>query len=83
MTNRCPLTYEECGEKNRPRKNDFLEYFAKKRLGLTQKSIDQTLNRIAAACPKWIKLIQYSFLSTAMRHQYLKLLETRLCVLMM
>ena len=69
------------GKKNRLRKNDFLEYFAKERLGLTQKSIDQTLNRIAAACPKWTTLIQNSFLSTTMKHQYLKLLETRLGLL--
>jgi serine/threonine-protein kinase HipA len=69
------------GKKNRLRKNDFLEYFARERLGLTPKSIDQTLNRISAARPKWTQLIQNSFLSTPMRHQYLKLLETRLRVL--
>jgi serine/threonine-protein kinase HipA len=66
------------GKKNRLRKNDFLDYFARERLGLTQKSIDQTLIQIAAASPKWIKRIQNSFLSAEMKRRYLKLLETRL-----
>ena len=65
------------GKKNKLRKDDFFEYFAKKRLELTQKSIIQTVRRISEAYPKWIDLIQKSFLSAEMKERYIELLSSR------
>ena len=65
------------GKKNKLRKDDFIDYFAKRRLGLTPKLIDQTFQRIAKAYPQWIDLIQKSFLSTKMKTNYLELLRSR------
>jgi serine/threonine-protein kinase HipA len=65
------------GKKNRLTKYDFFDYFAKERLGLTQKSIDQTIHQIVAACPCWIELVNKSFLSSKMKNDYLSLLQSR------
>jgi len=65
------------GKKNKLGKDDFFEYFAKKRLELTQKSIIQTVRRISEAYPKWIDLIQKSFLSAEMKERYIELLISR------
>ena len=40
------------GKKNKLTKDDFLVYFAKECLGLTQKSIRQTVSRIVWAFPR-------------------------------
>jgi serine/threonine-protein kinase HipA len=65
------------GKKNKLRKADIFEYFAKERLNLTQKSINQTAHRISVAYPKWIDLIHKSFLSAEMKERYLRLLSSR------
>jgi len=65
------------GKKNRLRKDDLVDYFAKRRLGLTQKLIDQTFQRIAKTYPQWLDLIQKSFLSTELKNNYLELLRLR------
>jgi hypothetical protein len=65
------------GKKNKLKKDDFCEYFAKERLGLTQKSIDQTVNRIVNVFPKWTDLIQKCFLSDSTKTEYLELLNMR------
>jgi serine/threonine-protein kinase HipA len=65
------------GKKNKLKKDDFLVYFAKERLELTPKSIEQTLNRIADAFNKWMDLIQQCFLSDSMKAQYLNLVDHR------
>ena len=65
------------GKKNRLKKDDFFVYFAKERLDLSQKSIEQTVSRIVKAFPRWTDLIQKCFLSDAMKSQYLDLLNER------
>jgi serine/threonine-protein kinase HipA len=65
------------GKKNKLRKDDFLAYFAKERLGLTQKSIGQTVSRIVKAMPGWTELIQNCFLSDSTKTQYIDLLNKR------
>ena len=65
------------GKKNRLHKDDFLIYFAKERLGLTQKSIDQTIHKIVSTYPKWLELINKSFLSAKMKNDYASLLQSR------
>ena len=66
------------GKKNRLRKDDFLVYLAKKRLELTPKTIDQTMNRIVNTFPAWIDLIQRCFLSESMKARYISLIHARL-----
>jgi serine/threonine-protein kinase HipA len=65
------------GKKNKLRKDDFLVYFAKERLELTQKSIEQTVSRIVNVFSKWTDLIQKCFLSDSMKTQYIDLLNER------
>jgi len=65
------------GKKNKLRKDDFFGYFAKERLGLTPKSIEQTVTRIVNVFPEWIDLIQKCFLSNHMKTQYIDLLNER------
>jgi serine/threonine-protein kinase HipA len=65
------------GKKNKLKKDDFLDYFAKERLELTPKTVEQTLSRIEKAIPKWIDLIQISFLSGDMKRQYVNLVIER------
>ena len=65
------------GKKNKLRKDDLVDYFAKRRLGLTQKLVDQTFQRIAQTYPQWLDLIQKSFLSTELKNNYLELLRLR------
>jgi serine/threonine-protein kinase HipA len=65
------------GKKNKLKKDDFLVYFAKERLELTPKTIEQTLNRIVTAFPKWIDLVQNCFLSDAAKSRYINLINAR------
>ena len=65
------------GKKNKLSKDDFLVYFAKERLELTQKSIEQTVSRIVSVFSKWTDLIQKCFLSDSMKTQYIDLLNER------
>ncbi len=65
------------GKKNKLSKDDFFVYFAKERLGLTPKSIEQTVNRIVNVLPEWTDLIQKCFLSDSMKTQYIDLLNER------
>jgi serine/threonine-protein kinase HipA len=65
------------GKKNKLTKDDFLIYFAKDRLELTQKSIAQTVSDILKASPQWTDLIQKCFLSDSTKDQYSALLDRR------
>ena len=65
------------GKKNKLKPDDFLVYFAKDRLELTPKSIEQTLSRIKKAFPSWIDLIQKCFLSEDMKRRYSDLMNDR------
>jgi len=65
------------GKKNKLQKDDFFVYFAKERLELTPKSIEQTVSRIVNVFPTWTDLIQKCFLSNSMKTQYIDLLNER------
>ncbi len=65
------------GRKNKLKRDDFFVYFAKERLELTPRTIQQTLNRIVKAFPQWIDLIRKSFLSEDMKRQYVNLINER------
>jgi len=69
------------GKKSKLKRDDFFVYFAKERLDLTRKSIEQTVRRIVKAFPRWTDLIQGCFLSDSMKTQYIDLLNERFSTL--
>jgi len=58
--------------------NDFWQYFAVERLGLTPALIDQTRNKFVQTCRTWPERIEASFLSEEMQQRYVALLNERL-----
>lgn len=64
-------------KKNKLKKEDFLEYFAKQRLGLTERVVDKLLARFVTMRPEWEDLVGVSFLSDKMKGKYLKVLDER------
>ena len=69
------------GKKKYLTHNILVNYFGVERCGLTEKSIEKVLGTISAAIPKWLSLIDISFLSKEMKGKYLDLLDSRLTVL--
>ena len=57
---------------------DFIEYYAKERLELNEKTIDTILSNMNKSKSKWIELVEISFLSDGMKEKYLKLMKNRL-----
>lgn len=70
------------GKKSNIRANTLLDYFAKQRLGLNEKTINAILHDIQSKQDKWHQLIEYSFLSGQMKTAYLNLLNTRTKILL-
>jgi len=66
------------GKKSNLRTNDFWQYLAAERLGLTPPLIEQTKARFAAVSADWPVRIESSFLSKEMTARYLTLLAQRL-----
>jgi serine/threonine-protein kinase HipA len=69
------------GKKKNLTRSLFLHYYAKDRLGLTQNTIDDTLNTLQAQFPIWEKLINICFLSSEMKTKYKQLINLRKDVL--
>ena len=65
------------GKKNRLKREDFMDYFAKERLGLTDKAISRTIRELEDAYPLWINLLRRSFLSDKRKTMYRELLDRR------
>lgn len=65
------------GRKSKLTKNNFMDYFAKERLGLNQKTIDRVCQDIKNQLPHWRTMIKNSFLSAGMKKKYLELLSER------
>lgn len=65
------------GRKSRLTSSNFLDYFAKDRLGLNQKIIDQVCEDIKSQLSHWREMIVHSFLSAGMKKKYLKVLSER------
>lgn len=66
------------GKKSNLKASDFIDYYAKDRLQLNEKTITNILQQIQQAIPKWKELLEISFLSKDMKEKYLNLLERRL-----
>jgi serine/threonine-protein kinase HipA len=66
------------GKKSNFKAGDFIDYFGKERLELSNKVIDQTLKKMFDSVEKWNGLIEISFLSDIMKEKYIKLVQERL-----
>lgn len=65
------------GKKSNLKASDFIDYYAKDRLQLNEKTIATILEQMHNAIPKWEELLQISFLSDEMKEKYLGLLGAK------
>lgn len=65
------------GKKAKLKKDDFLDYFGKERLGLPSSLITSILSEFQNCIPIWKEYIAISFLSEEKKTAYLSVLETR------
>lgn len=65
------------GKKSNLKAADFVDYYAKDRLLLNEKTITNILQQMQQAIPKWKELLEISFLSEDMKEKYWNLLETK------
>ncbi|MEW6518634.1 MAG: HipA domain-containing protein [Thermodesulfobacteriota bacterium] len=63
--------------KNKLRREDFLDAFARGRLGLAERVIDKIMTGFLTVRPEWQALIGISFLSDEMKQKYLNVLDER------
>ena len=68
------------GKKSNLRSTDFIQYYAKERLQLNDKTIATILEQMKKATPKWKELLEISFLTEDMKLKYLDLLESRIAI---
>lgn len=66
------------GKKSNFKSSEFIDYLAKDRLELNNKSIDSVILEMNKNNTKWKNLIEISFLSIDMKNKYLKLFENRI-----
>jgi serine/threonine-protein kinase HipA len=66
------------GKKKKLNLNVLINYFGMQHCQLPDKIIDETLDTIKKAIPKWKELINISFLSQEMKDKYTGLLDNRL-----
>ncbi len=66
------------GNKKNLTKSMLVKYFGKEQCELTDKVIDNVINSIRNAVPKWREEIGISFLSEEMKQKYIDLLNSRL-----
>ncbi|MEN9909418.1 MAG: hypothetical protein RLZZ540_2567 [Bacteroidota bacterium] len=65
------------GKKSNLKAADFVDYYAKERLQLNEKTITNILQQMQQVIPKWKELLEISFLSADMKEKYLNLLEIK------
>lgn len=65
------------GKKSNLKAADFIDYYAKEKLLLNERTINTILDQMKKATPKWKELLEISFLSEDMKEKYLDLLESR------
>ncbi len=66
------------GKKRRLNRTDWIDYWARERLELTDRSIQTVIDAFARALPRWRSLISRSFLTEEFATRYLDLLEERI-----
>ena len=69
------------GKKRNLTRRDWIDYYARERLQLSDKVIESCLRDFGRAIPQWLELIDISFLSEEMKELYVDLLQKRCLVL--
>ena len=65
------------GKKSKLTRRDLLDYFARERLELNERMLNDVLARFAKALPAWRELLDQSFLSTDAKQNYAAILKER------
>jgi len=65
------------GKKSRLTRNDVLNYFARERLQINERVLNDVLSRFAKAMPVWRELVDKSFLSDEAKQKYSTILTER------
>ena len=65
------------GKKSKLTRNDLLNYFARERLQINERVLNDVLSRFAKAIPAWRELLDQSFLSAEVKQKYAALLTER------
>jgi serine/threonine-protein kinase HipA len=65
------------GKKSRLTRNDLLNYFARERLQINERVLNDILSRFGKAMPVWRELLDASFLSGEAKEKYLAVLTER------
>jgi serine/threonine-protein kinase HipA len=66
------------GKKSNFKATELIDYYAKERLELNDKTINAILSDMNKSLSKWTELVEISFLSDAMKEKYLKLMDDRI-----
>jgi serine/threonine-protein kinase HipA len=66
------------GNKSNFKATDFIDYYAKDRLQLNEKTVTTILEQMHNTIPKWKELLEISFLSEEMKNKYFELLKYKL-----
>jgi len=66
------------GKKSNLKAADFIDYYAKDKLELNDKTVSIILEQMQQVIPKWKELLEISFLSEDMKVKYFDLMESRL-----
>ncbi len=69
------------GKKRKINRELLVNYYGKDRLKLSDKTIQQVLNEIELALPKWFHLLSICFLSDDLKEKYKNLLSRRIALL--
>lgn len=65
------------GKKSKLTRNDLLNYFARERLQINEKVLNDVLSRFAKALPVWRELLDQSFLSADAKRRFAAILDER------
>jgi len=65
------------GKRSRLTRNDLLNYFARERLQINERVLNDVLSRFSRAMPAWRELLDQSFLSADAKQKYAALLSDR------
>jgi serine/threonine-protein kinase HipA len=65
------------GKKSNLKATDFIDYYAKERLQLNDKTVTLILEQMQKMLPTWKALLEISFLSDEMKEKYVGVLENR------
>jgi serine/threonine-protein kinase HipA len=66
------------GKMSNFKSTELIDYYAKERLELNDKTIDAILSDMNKSLSKWKELVEISFLSNNMKEKYLKLMDNRI-----